>query len=157
MCRRPLPHVSRSFNNDLECFSAIRSLFIISPEWARPVGLGPPWPISSPVHSPLLLVSSRTSTLLHVGPWHHFPCGLDKGTCRPRFNIFCPSPRSFTPSCFRPWTVWSHVHFVSCLLSGFMMFSQGAWWTLLGSLPVAESENRMVSPNTKFTNKIHKS
>jgi hypothetical protein len=109
MCRWPLPHVFRSFNNDLECFSAIRSLYIISPEWAGPVSLCPPWPISSPVHSPMLLVSSRTSTLLHVGPWHHFPYDLDKGTCRPRFNIFCPSPRSFTPS-------WSLDHLESCSL-----------------------------------------
>jgi hypothetical protein len=40
-----------------------------------------------------------------------------------------PSPRSFACWCFGPWVVWSHVHFVSWLVTGFMIFSWNAWWT----------------------------
>jgi hypothetical protein len=34
-----------------------------------------------------------------------------------------PSPWSFTCWCFSPWSIWSHVHHLSWLLSGFMIFS----------------------------------
>jgi hypothetical protein len=40
-----------------------------------------------------------------------------------------PSPRSFACWCFGPQVIWSHVHRVSWLLSGFMIFFQSAWWT----------------------------
>jgi hypothetical protein len=40
-----------------------------------------------------------------------------------------PSPWSFACWCFGPWVVWSHVHFVSWLVTGFMIFSWSAWWT----------------------------
>jgi hypothetical protein len=45
-----------------------------------------------------------------------------------------PSPRSFACWCFGPWVVWSHVHFVFWLLTGFMIFSWSAWWTYPESL-----------------------
>jgi hypothetical protein len=45
-----------------------------------------------------------------------------------------PSPRSFACWCFGPWVVWSHVHFVSWLVMGFMIFSWSAWWTYPESL-----------------------
>jgi hypothetical protein len=34
-----------------------------------------------------------------------------------------PSPRSFTCWCLGPWIIWSRVHFMSWLLTGFMIFS----------------------------------
>jgi hypothetical protein len=34
-----------------------------------------------------------------------------------------PSPRSFTCWCFGPWIIWSRVHFMSWLVTGFMFFS----------------------------------
>jgi hypothetical protein len=37
-----------------------------------------------------------------------------------------PSPRSFACWWFGPWVVWSHVHFVSLLVTGFMIFSWSA-------------------------------
>jgi hypothetical protein len=40
-----------------------------------------------------------------------------------------PSPRSFACWCFGPWVVRSLVHFVSWLVTGFMIFSWSAWWT----------------------------
>jgi hypothetical protein len=40
-----------------------------------------------------------------------------------------PSPRSFACWCFGPWVVWSHVHFMYWLVTGFMIFSWNAWWT----------------------------
>jgi hypothetical protein len=46
-----------------------------------------------------------------------------------------PSPRSFTCWCFGPWVVWSLVHFVSWLVTGFMIFSWSAHWTSPGSAP----------------------
>jgi hypothetical protein len=45
-----------------------------------------------------------------------------------------PSPRSFTCWCFGPWVVWSHVHFVSWLVTGFMILSWSVWWTYPESL-----------------------
>jgi hypothetical protein len=45
-----------------------------------------------------------------------------------------PSPWSFACWCFGPWVVWSLVHFVSWLLTGFMIFSWSAWWTYPESL-----------------------
>jgi hypothetical protein len=44
------------------------------------------------------------------------------------------SPRSFTCWCFIPWDIWSYVHFMSWLMTGFMIFSQSAWWTYPKSL-----------------------
>jgi hypothetical protein len=45
-----------------------------------------------------------------------------------------PSPRSLACWCFGPWVVWSLVHFVSWLVTGFMIFSSSAWWTYPESL-----------------------
>jgi hypothetical protein len=45
-----------------------------------------------------------------------------------------PCPRSFACWCFNPWVVWSLVHFVSWLVTGFMIFSWSAWWTYPESL-----------------------
>jgi hypothetical protein len=45
-----------------------------------------------------------------------------------------PSPRSFACWCFGPWVFWSLVHFVSWLVTGFMIFSWSAWWTYPDSL-----------------------
>jgi hypothetical protein len=51
-----------------------------------------------------------------------------------------PSPRSFVCWCFGPWVVWSHVHFVSWLVMGFIIFS----W--LAQCPcVATSVIRMIN------------
>jgi hypothetical protein len=44
-----------------------------------------------------------------------------------------PSPWSFAYWCFGPWVVWSLVHLVSWLVTGFMIFSCSAWWTYLES------------------------
>jgi hypothetical protein len=38
-----------------------------------------------------------------------------------------PSPRSFTCWCFGPWVVWSIIHFVCWLVTGFMIFSWSVW------------------------------
>jgi hypothetical protein len=45
-----------------------------------------------------------------------------------------PSPGSFACWFFGAWVVWSHVHFVSWLVTGFMIFSWSAWWTYPESL-----------------------
>jgi hypothetical protein len=45
-----------------------------------------------------------------------------------------PSPRSYACWCFGPWVVWSNVHFVSWLVTGFMIFSWSVWWTYPESL-----------------------
>jgi hypothetical protein len=45
-----------------------------------------------------------------------------------------PSPWSFACWYFGPWVVWSLVHFVSWLVTGFMIFSWSAWWTYPESL-----------------------
>jgi hypothetical protein len=34
-----------------------------------------------------------------------------------------PSYRSFTCWCFNPWIIWSHLQFMSWLVTGFMIFS----------------------------------
>jgi hypothetical protein len=34
-----------------------------------------------------------------------------------------PSPRSFMCWFFSPWIIWSRVHFMSWLVTGFMIFS----------------------------------
>jgi hypothetical protein len=95
--------------------------------------MGPSQPNSSPASSLMLLNSSRAFTLLHVGPWRHFPCGLDRGTCKLHHFLF-KSLEISASSQFGPWPIWSHVHFVSWLLLGFMIVSRGAWWTLPKSL-----------------------
>jgi hypothetical protein len=46
-------------------------------------------------------------------------------------NIQVPE---FACSCSSPWVVWSLVHFVSWLVTGFMIFSLSAWWTCPESL-----------------------
>jgi hypothetical protein len=45
-----------------------------------------------------------------------------------------PSPQSFACWCFGSSVVWSLVHFVSWLVTGFMIFSWGAWWIYPESL-----------------------
>jgi hypothetical protein len=45
-----------------------------------------------------------------------------------------PSPQSFVCWCFGPWVFWSLVHFVSWLVTSFMIFSWSAWWTYPESL-----------------------
>jgi hypothetical protein len=69
---------------------------------------------------------------------------LHRKSCCPRLreylsgwvNLVCkhPSPWSFACWCFGPWVVWSHFHFVSWLVTGFMIFSWYAWWTYPESL-----------------------
>jgi hypothetical protein len=34
-----------------------------------------------------------------------------------------PSPQSFTCWCFGPWSIWSHVHHVSWLVTSFLIYS----------------------------------
>jgi hypothetical protein len=48
-----------------------------------------------------------------------------------------PSPQSFMCWCFSSWVVWSLVHFVSWLVTGFMILSKSAWWTLPESTPLS--------------------
>jgi hypothetical protein len=81
--------------------------------WRGPTGLGPPQPDLRPPSSVMLLMSSGTFTLLHVGPWCQFLRGLDRAHCFASFNIFCLGPRSFLPSQLGAWATWSHVHFMS--------------------------------------------
>jgi hypothetical protein len=100
----------------------------------RPIGPGPFWLVSAPFCSLTLLGQLLTCSLLHVGPWHHLLHGLDRAPCRASFNIFCSGPWSFTTSCFGPWAIWSHVHHVSWLVPGFMIFSWSALWTYPESL-----------------------
>jgi hypothetical protein len=103
----------------------------------RPAGLadlGPFWPILWPTSSVMLPVSSRTFSLLYVGPWRQFLCGLKEAPCPARFSIFCSGPQSFPSSQVGPWAFWSHVHFITWLVPGFKVLSRGAWWTLPGSL-----------------------
>jgi hypothetical protein len=45
-----------------------------------------------------------------------------------------PTLRSFACWCFGPWVVWSLVHFVSWLVTGFMIFPWSASWTYPESL-----------------------
>jgi hypothetical protein len=45
-----------------------------------------------------------------------------------------PSPWSFACWCFGYCVAWSLVHFVSWLVTGFMIFSWSAWWTYPESL-----------------------
>jgi hypothetical protein len=44
------------------------------------------------------------------------------------------SPRSLAFWCFGPSVVWSLGHFVSLLMTGFMIFDWSAWWTYPESL-----------------------
>jgi hypothetical protein len=104
------------------------------PEWAGPVSPGPFRPGSALVSSPTLLGQLLTCSLMHVGPWRRLLHGLDRAPCRASFRIFCPGPWSFLASYFGPWALWSHVHEVSWLVSGFMIFSWSAWWTYPESL-----------------------
>jgi hypothetical protein len=100
----------------------------------RLTGLGPFWPILWPPSSVMLPVSSKSLSLLHVGPWRQFLCWLDEATCIARFNIICLGPRSFPSSRVGPWASWSHVHFIAWLVLGFKVLPRGASWTFLGSL-----------------------
>jgi hypothetical protein len=90
----------------------------VKKDWA-----GRPRPVLASVCSPMLLVQLLTCTLLHVGPWRHLLCDLDKGTWRACSYISCSGPWSFTASCFGPWVIWSLVHLVSWIVTGFMIFS----------------------------------
>jgi hypothetical protein len=102
-----------------------------------PTGPGLFWPGSTPSHSPMLLGQLLTCSLLHVGPWRCLLHGLYRAPYRASFSIFCSDPWSFTVSCFDPWAIWSHVHDMSWLVSGFMIFSWSAWWTYPESLPLS--------------------
>jgi hypothetical protein len=99
-----------------------------------PTCLGPSWHISWPPSSVILPVSSKTFSLLHVGPWCQFLHSLDEAPCPARFSIFYSGPWSFPSSRVGPWASWSHVHFIAWLVPGFMVLSRGAWWTLPVSL-----------------------
>jgi hypothetical protein len=104
-----------------------------------PTSPGPFWPGSAPSLSPMLLGQLLTCYLMHVGPWRHLLHGLEKDPCRSSFSIFCLGPWSFTAWCFGPWALWSHVHDVSWLVSGFMIVSWSAWWTYPESLSLSSS------------------
>jgi hypothetical protein len=96
---------------------------------------GQPWRLGlAPSRSPMLLGQLLTCSLMHVGLWRRLFHGLDRAPCRASFSIFYLAPWSFPASCFGPWALWSHVHDVSWLVSGFMIFSWSAWWTYPESL-----------------------
>jgi hypothetical protein len=108
----------------------------------RPAWADRPRPVSArsaPSRSPTLLGQLLTCSLLHVGPWCRLLHGLGRAPCHVILSIFCPCPWSFTASCFSPWAIWSHVHYVSWLVSGFMIFSWSAWWTYPESHPLSAS------------------
>jgi hypothetical protein len=73
------------------------------------------------------------------GPWRRLLHVLDRAPCRTSFNIFCSGPWSFMVHASVPGDIWSHVHDVPRLLSGFMIFSWIAWWTYPESLPLSAS------------------
>jgi hypothetical protein len=76
------------------------------------------------------LFSSRLCGLLtSLSAW------IVRMSCRPSLCIFRLSPRSFVPSHFGPWVIWSHVHLECWLVPGFMIISQSAHWTSPGSAP----------------------
>jgi hypothetical protein len=98
----------------------------------RPAWANQPRPVLArfgPVSLPDAFGQLLTCSLMHVGPWYCLLHGLDRAPYRASFNIFCPGPWCFPASCFGPWALWSHVHEVSWLVSGFMIFSWSSWWT----------------------------
>jgi hypothetical protein len=69
--------------------------------WPGPTGLGPFRPVHGLLCLVLLLESSRSSPLLHVGPCHQFLTELDEATCLARFSTFLA--RSSDLSIFSGW------------------------------------------------------
>jgi hypothetical protein len=63
-----------------------------------------------------------------------FPLRLRFESCYPSFAVSWLSPWRFACWRFGPRVIWSYVHRVSWLLSGFMIFFQSAWWTYPESL-----------------------
>jgi hypothetical protein len=100
----------------------------------RPAWADRPRPILASSRSPMLLGQLLTCSLLHVVPCRRLLHGLDRAPCRASFSIFSSGPWSFTASCFGPWAIWSHVHHVSWLVLGFMIFYWSAWWIYPESL-----------------------
>jgi hypothetical protein len=60
-----------------------------------------------------------------------------------------PSPWSFACWCFGPWVVWSLVHFVSWLVTGFMIFS----WSACELIPKVSSLMLISCVNNKLQNR----
>jgi hypothetical protein len=120
-----------------------------------PAGLGPFWPISWPPSSVMLPVSSRSFSLLHVGPWSQFLLCLDEAPIPARFNIFCSGSRSFPSSQVGPWASWSHVHIIAWVVPGFKVLSRGAWLNLFGSLAFnAKFLHKHQTPKPTCTNEL---
>jgi hypothetical protein len=108
-------------------------------EWAGPVGpgrpaqahFGPVWPRFAPR---LLLAWSLVCVHLHVGLWRRFLHGLGLNPCHASFAVFWLSRWRLACWRFGPRVIWSHIHRVSWLVTGFMIFSGSAWWTYPESL-----------------------
>jgi hypothetical protein len=68
-----------------------------------------------------------TKRLCCPGLWEYLPGWVDLVGKH-------PSPESFACWYFGLWVVWNLVHFVSWLVTGFMIFSWSSWWTYPESL-----------------------
>jgi hypothetical protein len=71
-----------------------------APKWAGPAGLGrPAWahfgPVRGLLRPVLLLESSISSPLLHVGPYRQFLSELDEAPCLARFDTFLDRSSEF--------------------------------------------------------------
>jgi hypothetical protein len=60
-----------------------------------------------------------------------------------------PSPRSFARWCFGPWVVWSPIHFVSWLVTGFVIFS----WSAYELIPKVSSLTLISRVNNELQNR----
>jgi hypothetical protein len=88
----------------------------------RPAGPGLFRPGSAPVSSPVASHAIPYLCALACGSLMSFPSRLRLESCYPSFSIFWLSPWRFAHCRFSPRVIWSHVHRVSWLLSGFMIF-----------------------------------
>jgi hypothetical protein len=68
------------------------------------------------------------------GPLTSFPSRLRLESCYASFAVFWLSPWRLARWRFGPRVIWSHVHRMSWLLPGFMIFFQSACWTYPESL-----------------------
>jgi hypothetical protein len=88
----------------------------------RSARAGRPRPGLAPVSSPVASRAIPYLCALACGPLTLFPSRLRLESCYPSFAIFWLSSWRFACWRFDPRVIWSHVHRVSWLLSGFMIF-----------------------------------
>jgi hypothetical protein len=90
--------------------------------------------VNTTVSSPVASCMIPYSCALACGPLTSFPSRLRLESCYASFAVFWLSPWRLARWLFGPQVIWSHVHRVSWLLSGFMIFFQSARWTYPESL-----------------------